>query len=116
MNRIMLSSCLVDLLAACSSVPLTDGAAPGDSVAPPANIAEQPLRVPPLNTLRDTPARALTGKFQQTSWAALPGWENDDLDQVWKGFINNCKGLMRPVSGSLAQQADRKSTRLNSSH
>lgn len=105
MNRILLSSLLLALLAACSSVPLTGDAVPGEPGAASVNIAEQPLRVPPLNTLRDTPARALTGKFQQTSWAALPGWENDDLDQVWKGFINNCKGLMRPVSGSLAQQA-----------
>src|SRR3546814_14824239 len=110
MNRILLSSLLLALLAACSSVPLTDGAAPGESGAPPANIAEQPLRVPPLNTLRDTPARALTGKFQQTSSAALPGWDNDDQDQVWKGFINSCKGLMRHVSGSLDSQSSEESS------
>lgn len=27
------------------------------------------------------------------------------MQHVWKAFINNCKGLMRPVSGSLAIQA-----------
>src|SRR3546814_6463598 len=55
--------------------------------------------------MRDTPARALAGKFKQASWASLPGWADDDLEHVWKAFVNNCKGLMRPVSGSLAQQA-----------
>ncbi len=94
---------LLALLAACSTVP-TEG--PSDEVAAPAqNIAEQPLKVPPLTTMRDTAPRSLAGKFQQVAWTALPGWQNDDLSHVWKGFINNCKGLMRPISGSLAMQA-----------
>lgn len=102
MKRILLSSLLLALLAACSTVPPT---ATPEAGAPPENIAEQPLRVPPLESLRDTTPRALAGKFQQASWASLPGWQADDLNHVWKAFINNCKGLMRPVSGSLAMQA-----------
>ncbi|MCC2595736.1 MltA domain-containing protein [Pusillimonas sp. MFBS29] len=105
MKRILSLTALLAVLAGCSSVPVTpDGASPGAPDAP-INIAEQPLRVPALGALPETPARSLAGKFQQTSWASLPGWQNDGLDHVWKAFINNCKGLMRPVSGSLVQQA-----------
>ncbi len=102
MKKILLSSLLLALLAACSTVPT--GSSP-DVAAPTQNIAEQPLTVPPLASMRDTAPRALAGKFQQVAWTALPGWQDDNLNQVWKGFINNCKGLMRPVSGSLAMQA-----------
>ena len=102
MKKILLSSVLLALLAACSTVPT---GSPPDVAAPTQNIAEQPLTVPPLASMRDTAPRALAGKFQQVAWTALPGWQDDNLNQVWKGFINNCKGLMRPVSGSLAMQA-----------
>lgn len=106
MKRLLLSSFLLTLLAACSTVSIDSDTAPGTTpAAGQVNIAEQPLRVPPLASLRDTPPRKLAGKFQQTNWSSLPGWQADDLDKVWKAFINNCKGLMRPVSGSLAMQA-----------
>ncbi|HEY9460016.1 MAG TPA: murein transglycosylase A [Paralcaligenes sp.] len=103
MKRILFSSLLLVILAACSTAPvnLEQKQAPAPSQAA-ANIAEQPLRVPPLETMRDTPPRTLAGRFQASSWAALPGWQTDDLSHVWKAFINNCKGLMRPISGSLA--------------
>lgn len=69
------------------------------------DIATAPLQVPELAELPETPERPLASKFQAVQWGALPGWTNDDLNHVWKGFINNCKGLMRPVSGSLAMPA-----------
>ncbi|HLU20031.1 MAG TPA: murein transglycosylase A [Pusillimonas sp.] len=105
MSRIqtLMSVALLATLAACSTVSIdTD-----ETVAPDqaADIALQPLSVPPLAALPETPARALEGKFVPVTWAALPGWQNDDLNQVWKAFVNNCKGLMRPVSGSLAMPA-----------
>lgn len=93
---------LLALLAACSTVPTSS---PPEGAPAPSNIAEQPLRVPDLASMRDTAPRTLAGKFQQASWSALPGWNNDGLDHVWKAFIINCKGLMRPVSGSLSMQA-----------
>lgn len=69
------------------------------------DIASQPLKTPDLTELVETPARPLSSKFQTVGWSALPDWKNDDLALVWKGFINNCKGLMRPVSGSLSMPA-----------
>ncbi len=104
MKRILLSSFLLTLLAACSTAPERNQAPALGSTAAP-SISEQPLRVPPLGAMPVTAPRALAGKFQLTSWAALPGWQDDDLSHVWKAFVNNCKGLMRPVSGSVAMPA-----------
>nr|WP_321329163.1 murein transglycosylase A [Alcaligenes faecalis] len=94
-------------LSACSTTPVDQGSsstAPGTTEGGP-DIALQPLRVPSLSALPETPARALAGRYQAVNWSTLPGWQADSLDHVWKGFINNCKGLMRPVSGSLAMPA-----------
>jgi membrane-bound lytic murein transglycosylase A len=104
MKKILFSSLMLALLAACSSVPPTSKTSSGPGAAT-ADVARQPLQVPGLGALPETPARALAGSFQKVSWAALPGWQQDDLDHVWKAFINDCKGLMRPVSGSLAMPA-----------
>ncbi|OXR49002.1 MULTISPECIES: murein transglycosylase A [unclassified Pusillimonas] len=95
---------LLVLLAACTSVPPeAPVSAPGAEPTP--DIAERPLRVPDISVLRETAVRPLSGKFQAVGWGALPGWNEDDLASVWKGLVNNCKGLMRPVSGSLALPA-----------
>jgi len=91
-------------LAACRSVPLE----PDEIPAPPVETTQisdtprvvHPLPVPPLASLKETPVRPLVGKFAQANWADLPGWQQDALDHVWQGVRNNCKGLMRPVSGS----------------
>jgi membrane-bound lytic murein transglycosylase A len=104
MKRILLSSVLLALLAACSTVPVGNEA-PVSGAGHAPGIAEQPLRVPDLAAMHDTAPRALAGRFQPATWAALPGWQSDDLSHVWKAFVNNCKGLMRPVSGSLALPA-----------
>src|SRR5690554_4255634 len=100
MKRLLLTGFLLSLLAACSTVTLDDEAdhrRPGADI----DIAGQPLQVPPLAALPDTPARSLAGKFVPVTYDALPGWVNDDMQAVWKAFINNCKGLMRPVAGGL---------------
>ncbi|MGB3275508.1 MAG: hypothetical protein WBA82_04900, partial [Castellaniella sp.] len=91
------------LLSACSSVPLEEpipGRESGSAVS-----VEQPLTVPPLSALPETPARPLQGRYTAVSWDSVPGWVNDDLTHVWKGLLNDCRGLMRPVSGSLAMPA-----------
>lgn len=95
------------LVAACSTPGLdTPTPVPGGVVTPKKeDITLKPLQVPSLNQLPETPIRPLAGKYQAVQWGALPDWKNDNLEHVWKGFINNCKGLMRPVSGSLAMPA-----------
>lgn len=104
MKRFLLSGFVLSILAACSTVSLDDGAAPGRD-EPAVDIASQPLQVPPLSALPDTPARSLAGKFVPVTYDALPGWAGDDMESVWKAFINNCKGLMRPVAGGLTMPA-----------
>lgn len=104
MKRILLSCALLALLAACSTVPVEAPQQPAPAAAP-VSLAEQPLRVPDLAALPMTAARPLAGRFQPAAWSALPGWQSDDLSHVWKAFINDCKGLMRPVSGSLNMPA-----------
>lgn len=105
MKKLFASSLLLAVLAGCSTVSLEPEQAAGGPAAPADDIALRPLQVPDLSGLPETPPRPLAGKFQAVTWAALPGWNDDALDDVWKGFINNCKGLMRPVSGSLALPA-----------
>jgi membrane-bound lytic murein transglycosylase A len=102
MKKLLVSSLLLAVLAGCGTAPV-EPEKPG--VAPAEDIAQRPLQVPDLSALPETPVRPLEGKFQPVTWAALPGWNADDLSDVWKAFINNCKGLMRPVSGSQALPA-----------
>ncbi|HUH40681.1 MAG TPA: murein transglycosylase A [Castellaniella sp.] len=104
MKKILPALGVLAILAACSSVPLEEPSAPGAQPTP-RDIALRPLVVPALSALPDTPARALQGRFAAADWGSLPGWRDDALQHVWKGFVNNCKGLMRPVAGSLAQPA-----------
>lgn len=102
MNRFLRPLLLLPvLLAACSSVPPETAAPPAASQAPTsAGLALRPLVVPPPGAFRDTRVRPLAARFRKASWAELPGWGSDPLDHAWKAFVNNCKGLMRPVSGS----------------
>lgn len=95
------------LFAACTT-PGTQIATPTSTDSLPAkkeDVALKPLQVPTLDQLPETPARSLAAKYQAVQWGALPGWKDDNLEHVWKAFVNNCKGLMRPVSGSLAMPA-----------
>lgn len=108
MKVVYLLSVLAITLSACSSVGPGPGASaslPDTAAQPATELALQPLHVPPLSALPETAARNLNGKFVAVDWSVLPGWQNDQLDHVWKAFINNCKGLMRPVSGSLVMPA-----------
>ncbi len=95
--------CVLILLSACSTTPRV----PSPEKAPEASLAapEGPLVVPALSALPDTPPRALAGRFVAAGWSELPGWNNDDLRNVWTAFVRNCSGLMRPTSGNLANPA-----------
>lgn len=90
---------LVALLAACASK------GPEHKPEEKKDIISQPLEVPSLEQMTDTAERPLKGRFQAVTWGALPGWQEDDLTTVWQGLINNCKGLMRPISGGLHHPA-----------
>ncbi|WP_323011823.1 murein transglycosylase A [Castellaniella sp.] len=97
MNKLLWSAAVLALLSACSSIPEHEASAPLTESA-----ALKPLVVPALAALPETPPRALKGHLAAASWQQLPGWGNDDLSHVWKALLNDCRGLMRPVSGSLA--------------
>lgn len=104
MKYLKLSVVLLLVLAGCSSVkpPAQKSESPYSA---PEDIVSTPLQVPSLSALPETPVRALSGKYVPVTFAALPGWAADPLDGVWKAFINNCKGLVRPVAGGLTLPA-----------
>ncbi|NLP32570.1 Membrane-bound lytic murein transglycosylase A precursor [Oligella ureolytica] len=60
-----------------------------------------PLQVPALSSFRQTDPRSLRGQYRPVQWENLPGWQDDNTENLWITLINNCRGLMRPVSGSL---------------
>lgn len=104
MNRLLPVFLLSIFLAACTTTEL-EQPVPAPSAEPVEDISVLPLQVPELTSLPETPVRPLAGKFQAVAWESLPGWQDDNLNHVWKAFVNNCKGLMRPVSGSLTMPA-----------
>lgn len=84
------------LLAACS------GSTPYTSDETPEQVAiDAPLTVPPLLSFKQTPARNLSGQYTKMSWSDLPGWEQEQANNLWLALVNNCRGLMRPIAGSL---------------
>ena len=60
-----------------------------------------PLQVPALASFAQTAPRALQGQYRPVQWDNLPGWQDDNAENLWITLINNCRGLMRPISGSL---------------
>ncbi len=93
------------LLAGCGTAPPEAAAPAAPQVSAATKLALEPLVIPSADALREPRSRPLAGKFRQASWADLPGWNGDKLDEAWKAFVNNCKGLMRPVSGALSAPA-----------
>jgi membrane-bound lytic murein transglycosylase A len=91
------------VLAGCTTVqpeipPDEPVTAPG-TVTPAAG--DTALVVPALAALPETAVRPLAGHFQRVSFSDIPRWRDDDLVQFWPVFLRNCKGLMRPTTGSL---------------
>jgi len=105
MKRHSLALLVCAALAGCAAPPAPEPPQPGPT--PPAAGAqpERPLVVPPLQALPETAPRALAGRFVKTGWNDLPGWGADDLGTLWPTVVRNCRGLMRPVPGSLAAPA-----------
>ncbi len=88
---------LIVLMAGCSTV-----STPPESDTPGIAKPDAPFSVPSVAALPDSAARALQGKFVAANWSELPGWNQDDLRNVWTTFVRNCRGLMRPTSTNLA--------------
>jgi len=101
MKKLLWSAILLAALNACTSVPVEQPGAP----SPTAPAELPPLSVPPLSSLPETPARPLQGHYAPARWESLPDWTSDGLFHVWKGLLNDCRGLMRPVPESLANPA-----------
>lgn len=102
MKKLLLSGIIL-VLAACAG---PKGGGSGSEVSKgEAFDMRAPLRVPDIATLKDTKPRKLVGKYVKSDWSKLPGWAQDDAKDLWLGMYNNCRGLMRPVSGSLSLPA-----------
>jgi membrane-bound lytic murein transglycosylase A len=102
--RCLIPAVLSAVLAACGTVsePVSENAQPFPPTSP---AVEGPLVVPPLSALPETPPRPLAGRYARAAWSEIPGWNDDDLSSFWPLFLRDCRGLMRPVSGSLAMPA-----------
>lgn len=105
---------MVGWLAACTTVsygpaqPGSPTAGSGGTVATsPSTATPAPGSVlsVPTQPLPDSPARNLAGRFVAADWSEMPGWQADELEQVWQAFLLNCQGLMRPISGGLTLPA-----------
>ncbi|MEJ7804882.1 MAG: MltA domain-containing protein, partial [Telluria sp.] len=66
----------------------------------PTPLPETPPAVPPVATPVLTP----------TTFAALPGWQNDDLRQAWSAFMASCGVLVRKEEWKPACSAARSVT------
>ena len=87
------------LLSACASVSI-DEPAPGAPPAPEVDILAQPLKVPPLDTLRDTPERSIDVQWSAdaASTADGAGYPVDLLLQT-----TNRPGLLRDITELFAR-------------
>lgn len=83
-----------------SDVPVTRAPSAAEVEAEPTVPIETP-RIPDLSAIKDSPPRSLAGQYLAVGWSDLPGWQNDDMRNVWAVFLRNCGGLMRPTGGSL---------------
>lgn len=76
----LLASAAAVLTAACTSLP----------PAPPAKPPVMPEPVPPVK-----PVEAPKELFRATTFAALPGWDKDNLREAWQAFLTSCEVLVR---------------------
>lgn len=76
----LLASAAAVLTAACTSLP----------PPPPARPPVMPEPVPPVK-----PVEAPKELFRATTFAALPGWDKDNLREAWQAFLTSCEVLVR---------------------
>ena len=76
----LLASAAAVLAAACTSLP------PQQPAKPPA----APEPAPPVK-----PVEVPKELFRASTFAALPGWDKDNLREAWPAFLTSCEVLMR---------------------
>lgn len=83
-SSLLQSLCLLALLGGCRSIPLEQKApvSPGTAFPPgPAAPAAPDVRVGEM--------------FRPSAYAAIPGWNRDDLRQAWPAFRASCEVLIK---------------------
>ena len=78
----LLASAVAVLAAACTTLP-----------------PEQPARQPvaPAAGPSVKPAEAPKALFHAVTFAALPGWDKDNLREVWPAFLTSCEALVKKL-------------------
>lgn len=96
MKKLLAALVISSVLAACSTnTPYSGGESASFDM-------HAPLQIPDYSLFKANTPRALKGKYIASDWSKLPGWNEEDGEYIWLGLVNNCRGLMRPVSGSLS--------------
>jgi membrane-bound lytic murein transglycosylase A len=80
-------------LAACESlrVGTPPAPAPKPAPAPTAPLPELPPEKPPTPPLK--PPALAPSPLRQSTWDAMPGWREDNLQLAWPAFIAGCAAL-----------------------
>lgn len=60
---------------------------------PPAQPQQPPVQPPPQKPAE--PAKPAAIRFVPTTFAALPGWERDDVRAAWPAFMSSCSVLVK---------------------
>ncbi|HEX5343346.1 MAG TPA: murein transglycosylase A [Duganella sp.] len=79
-------------LAACTSTPLP----PEKPVEPPPVQPQPPVQ--PTPPVQPAPPKPTTLQMVPSTFAALPGWEKDDLRAAWPAFTSSCTVLVKQAT------------------
>nr|WP_315252228.1 murein transglycosylase A [uncultured Duganella sp.] len=82
-------------LAACTSTPLPPERAPQPPAPPQPPVQPAPPTLPAQPT---PPAKPGALQMVPASFAALPGWEKDDLRAAWPAFTSSCTVLIKQAT------------------
>ncbi len=92
-------ACLI-ALAACAPLP------PQPTEAPVVTPAQCSVTAPVCAPCPTCPPAAplvappFTRNLQATTWADLPGWQEDDLSAAWPAFLQSCRGMASKPQGA----------------
>ncbi|WP_343726257.1 murein transglycosylase A [Herbaspirillum huttiense] len=81
-------------LAACTSTPLP----PQKPAQPPVQPPPQPPAPPTPPVQPAPPAQPATLQMVPATFAALPGWDKDDVRAAWPAFMSSCTVLVKQAT------------------